>query len=261
MRCPEVRDLLQPFLDGELEVEQNVTILKHLEMCPGCCAKHRDMDQLRDVVARATRESVPADMRERILTGAFAQEDAGLAPVTPMRRSRRWLLATAASVLVSVGLGGSYLAHADPFCWWNCPTFDAVARAHHTSVADQPLSVSDLAERLGHAVQAPDLAGFTLVGGNAFADEDATPRPMVTYCCDHNSAVHVTYVRLPHGHDHMGAQRELTDGRVYRYGQMGGMGFVSWEDADGVLNCCVGEEGAPAERLFAMAAALRASES
>ena len=39
MNCAEFRDLLNPFLDSELEVEQNVACLKHVELCTARAAQ------------------------------------------------------------------------------------------------------------------------------------------------------------------------------------------------------------------------------
>ena len=110
--CPEPRDLLSAYLDGELDPATRQTIARHLEECARCRADVEGQRQVKRFLApgAALAPPVPAGLAGRVRAGAFA----GAAP--PARRfglpawrpSRRWTMAGALAVVVLVlalGLG------------------------------------------------------------------------------------------------------------------------------------------------------------
>src|SRR5688572_13168700 len=90
MRCTSVQDLMQPFLDGELDVETTVHLLKHLELCRPCRAQARASDDLRAALVSACRERLDSDARRAVLDGACGCEG------PPSRsRGRAWVVGLA----------------------------------------------------------------------------------------------------------------------------------------------------------------------
>jgi len=67
MRCPEIRDLLDPFLDDELAEETRTRVERHLLRCSECGFQVRTLEQTRALLRDAYPpvESSPA-FREKM---------------------------------------------------------------------------------------------------------------------------------------------------------------------------------------------------
>ena len=77
---PECRESLTElywFLDGELTEERRALIRTHLEACNGCLETYDFEAELRQVVARKCRESVPEQLRVRITLALQAEYGSG----------------------------------------------------------------------------------------------------------------------------------------------------------------------------------------
>jgi anti-sigma factor RsiW len=103
--CQDIRELLDPYLDNELLVETNQSVLDHLGFCADCAAESQRRTELRRLFKTALTLEDDQDSenisRRRIET-ALAQQ----------RRPRwtatiRWA-ALAASLIVAVALGLAY---------------------------------------------------------------------------------------------------------------------------------------------------------
>jgi anti-sigma factor RsiW len=96
--CEEIRDLLSPYADGELDLVRNLDVERHLTVCPHCAAA---LLRLRALSARlgdpALYHQPPAALAQRLRTS--------LRPVAfPWRR---FALAAAAAILAAVALWGT----------------------------------------------------------------------------------------------------------------------------------------------------------
>jgi anti-sigma factor RsiW len=95
MNCPDVRRLLHPYSDGELDVIRHVEVEEHLAQCAGCAEEEKHLRSLRTAVASASLyHRAPAKLRNRVRLGS--------APVPPRRAPMRWV-AIAAGVLLLMG--------------------------------------------------------------------------------------------------------------------------------------------------------------
>lgn len=100
MRCEEARQYLYPFIDGQIDVERNVQVLAHLNVCPACGAMFESEKRLTELVReKGAPDKAPAALRERCLR-ALSRED---------RRRWTWRWAIAAAILVGIALPVLYL--------------------------------------------------------------------------------------------------------------------------------------------------------
>jgi anti-sigma-K factor RskA len=94
-------ELLGPYLLGELSVEEERELERHLERCSEC---RRELDRVRqahDLLRRLAADEPPAELKGKLLA-----QVRGEVPV----RSRRWFwISVAAALLVIVILGGGFL--------------------------------------------------------------------------------------------------------------------------------------------------------
>lgn len=99
MDCNDTRGRLNPYLDGELEMDENVQVVSHLESCAACSSVFEGERALFDEVRRqAAGAPAPAGLRERI-SARIAQSR----PVSrPWPFTRALVPAAAAAVLVAV---------------------------------------------------------------------------------------------------------------------------------------------------------------
>jgi anti-sigma factor (TIGR02949 family) len=169
MDCQEVRDLLNPYEDGELPDSERSAIAQHVGECQECAAALTGLQALRRRIDEAGTFAVPTGMRERVL-GAVAGEAAAV----PSRRRQHILTAAAIAVIamVSGAIGYGLGVRQDQTA--------AVARdvvtAHVRSLLDDRLvqvAIGDthtlrpwLAGRLPFAPEIPELSsrGFPLLG-------------------------------------------------------------------------------------------------
>lgn len=252
MRCPEVRDLLVPFLDGELEVEKNVQVLKHLELCPPCRVHSEQEGALRGLVNRCCAEPLDAAARARIMHGAFARADAE-------RRqgwSRRGALALLAAAAVLVAGAGALLGSGG-LCLRGCPTRSLLIQAREAMQAE-PLPLEVVEREFKRRIAVPTLVTTRLLGADVLRSCSGCPcQPMLRFGCEEGGQL--AFFVIPHGHRHVGKLEALPDGREYVVVDVDGLRSVAWVRADGTLAVCMPCRRVKQEQLFVLAAALRDS--
>ncbi|MDX8513608.1 anti-sigma factor family protein [Mesorhizobium captivum] len=179
-------------LDGELPGEERMAYDAWLEANPEMRAKSAryiaDRAALRAALAGVMDEPVPARLRQAVL---------GEAPVkTPAWRSRWWLSAAAAAVLMVGGFGG-YMAGiggrgreggADDQLAEQAIAAHVIYAAEKRHAVEVPASDKDhlqtwLSNRVGLKLVAPDLAaeGFDLVGGRLLPSGEHGKAAMLLY--------------------------------------------------------------------------------
>ncbi|MEZ5356428.1 MAG: zf-HC2 domain-containing protein [Bryobacteraceae bacterium] len=97
--CEKVRRQLDSYVSGELLVETNHEVLRHLESCRACQAMHDERMSVRNHVRRAVRgEVAPVDLAARVRSRI---ERDGRSPFS----SSGWaMVAVAAAVMMTVGV-------------------------------------------------------------------------------------------------------------------------------------------------------------
>jgi anti-sigma factor RsiW len=100
MNCRELRLLLEPYSDGELDLLRRVEIEEHLGHCAGCSEQEKRLRALRDAVSSpALYHRAPAALRTRI-------QPAPPPPAGGRRRPFLRLAALAAGVALLAGASG-----------------------------------------------------------------------------------------------------------------------------------------------------------
>lgn len=66
--CAEAVKQLWAYLDGAVDEEQRAAIEEHLSFCRRCCGEVEFAAELRRFLAGHSRDELPADVHERLLT-------------------------------------------------------------------------------------------------------------------------------------------------------------------------------------------------
>lgn len=96
MNCSDVRNRIHPYLDSELHIEENLSILEHLNQCPPCASHFAAEENAWSRVASVlSADPAPAAIRVR-LPAHLARIDRRQA----VQRHLRWVLPAAAAATV-----------------------------------------------------------------------------------------------------------------------------------------------------------------
>ena len=141
MTCRDTTLALGAYVLGALDDDERQQVDAHLRSCPACATELADLQPLPPLLHRVRLEDVEVapvapspDLFERVAAAAAAEpRSAPVSPIArPVRRTRRWLLAAAAVLVLGAGIGGaSWVATAPE------PSHSAVAgQVHMTVTAD-----------------------------------------------------------------------------------------------------------------------------
>ena len=64
--CEHCEEVMQPFLDRSLSLEEQVSVETHLEACPWCNKRFRFEQELRGYVRVACSEEMPPSLKEKL---------------------------------------------------------------------------------------------------------------------------------------------------------------------------------------------------
>lgn len=64
--CAKCEEVLQPFLDRELNDDERALAEAHLERCGYCSKRYRFEEELRRFVRQAAVEAMPPDLKARL---------------------------------------------------------------------------------------------------------------------------------------------------------------------------------------------------
>ncbi len=192
MSCECFRKYIDAFADGELDVQKNLEVLEHLNMCPGCAGRVTDVTALKAALKR-TYSSVqaPRTLRDRVRSLLDARAE--LPKITQRldrsggrasQRSRLAVpLAMAASLIVAVLLWQHWPQTGSPAALTvvaehivadvrqqhRLCTGDGGLDHHDEALPRDPVKIAEVLRRdLGLAVFVPDWTarGFKLVGAD-----------------------------------------------------------------------------------------------
>jgi anti-sigma factor RsiW len=104
VECRDARSLLDPFVDGELDLVRHLQIEHHLAECAECAESERSLRQLRETLAAPElRHRAPDSLRAKLgAVPAPAQAPAPAPLARPKNRPTRALAALAAGIVLLV---------------------------------------------------------------------------------------------------------------------------------------------------------------
>jgi anti-sigma factor RsiW len=178
MHCERSRDLIGPYLDGELSLAERHAVAAHLATCTSCSSLAADVRTLSSAIAAAGRELPPAGFSARV-RARLQEED-----VQPLHTGPVPLAARAAAIVRQAALASAACLLAALATWWVVSTAAQSGRleqdvlsAHVRSLLqDSPIQVASsdthtvkpwFAGRIDFAPAVVDLSaeGFPLIGG------------------------------------------------------------------------------------------------
>lgn len=108
MNCEKARNLIDAYVDGELEAPERALIEAHLDTCADCMKVRRQVEQMTEL-SRAFSASPPLGLQERI------QQEIARPRATPMSRMKEILMTKngmrfgIATIAVAVALGATVM--------------------------------------------------------------------------------------------------------------------------------------------------------
>ncbi len=135
MNCIETKRRLEPFLDGELEVESNLEILRHLGLCPPCSRTFEGEKRLRELLVEkaAAAPGCPAAVAQRIRSAVSAEPAPGV--------SARWARILVPAAAAAVAAGFFAWSHSAPVPL-TPERIASVALRHHEGVRARPAGLA-----------------------------------------------------------------------------------------------------------------------
>jgi anti-sigma factor RsiW len=106
MTCASARELIESYLDDELDPGLRAEVQNHLTGCISCAETHARLRELQmNIRSQAPYYDPPADLRRRVQTALAQAANSGGKPDRAAGRSARWQwMAIAASALLAVSL-------------------------------------------------------------------------------------------------------------------------------------------------------------
>lgn len=99
MKCHEVRNLIDGYIDDELDLVSNLDIEQHVQSCPQCGRLYRNRQALQALVhTSALSHKAPAHLHKRIRASLHQPERRAF----PWRKTSFALMATAAVLLIAL---------------------------------------------------------------------------------------------------------------------------------------------------------------
>ncbi len=184
MKCAEAKELIQPYIDSELDCRDTLEVQHHLESCTSCAALIESLIKQDESLRRAAREEriETASVREQILSEIRRE--------SPDKRKFVFHRAAAAAALVLMAslvalwvlpgspVGGKVYAAAIKDHAHHC----SLERLTRMKIASLPADIDRLVNEYSGLKKAPDLSAF------GFADVRAKVCPL-----DQVNTAHVVY--------------------------------------------------------------------
>jgi anti-sigma factor (TIGR02949 family) len=104
LSCEEAKDLLEPYLDGDLPPDKADRVRRHLDGCPACAAELALAARIQSELRALPQPDCPPEVIERVRRAGRGE----VVPFPARTEAPRWRIAAAAA-LVALGVGGGAL--------------------------------------------------------------------------------------------------------------------------------------------------------
>jgi anti-sigma factor RsiW len=104
MNCQDVKNLLDPYSDGELDLVRNLEIEEHLSTCAACAQQEKSLRSLRSALSsRSLYHAAPAALRDRV------QQLQSAPSLLARERRQSWVqpVAIAVGILLLIGISAT----------------------------------------------------------------------------------------------------------------------------------------------------------
>ncbi len=181
MQCREVRELADSFLSGQLLVETNHEVLRHLDGCLACRSEMAARQDLRASIQRAFTNAESLRMSDEFRDGTVARLRAVAFPKTRRQFLGVWRYVAAAVVLASAAGTELFLLPARASAAARDAAGDHRDCAILSRLGEKPISLEEAATR--------EDVSFRLLQGTP-SDELATPAGLVRVLRRHSCEFH-----------------------------------------------------------------------
>jgi anti-sigma factor RsiW len=186
MQCERARELLSPYLDGELSAEERRAVAAHIERCRACAAEAADFQRIGRSIAEGGREPAPKALALRVrasLARAVEAEKVQTVPSNARQAAGRLSLALRNRLRQAAVIAAACVISALA-TWWVTSTAgqqqrleqDVLAAHVRSLLQERPIQVASsdahtvkpwFAGRVEFSPDVKDLAaeGFPLLGG------------------------------------------------------------------------------------------------
>jgi anti-sigma factor RsiW len=111
LSCEAALDLLEPFVDGDLDAAEEARLRAHLASCVSCAAERALAERIQRELRALPQPECPPELLARVVQAGRGEVVPFPAPLkTPRRTGRLRITAAAALVALAVG-GGSLFVH------------------------------------------------------------------------------------------------------------------------------------------------------
>lgn len=123
LRCDEAREILEPYVDGDLPPAEGSRLGEHLERCPSCAAALELATRIQRELRNLPQLDCPPELVERVRQAGFGE----VVPFRSRHRATGLRLAAAAAMLALAVGGGALFLHFQQRT--DRPSPDEIARA------------------------------------------------------------------------------------------------------------------------------------
>ena len=111
LSCETVLDLLEPFVDGDLDAAEEARLRAHLAGCASCAAERDLAEQIRRELRALPQPECPPELLARVVQAGRGEVVPFPSPLKTPRRTQRLRIAAAAAVVALAVGGGSLFVH------------------------------------------------------------------------------------------------------------------------------------------------------
>ncbi len=112
MSCQEMQNLMHGYIDGELDLLNNLQVEEHLKDCPACAQEHENHKTLRSALSNSSLYfNAPVSLKKRVRSSVRA---ASKGESEPRTLSWRWLAVAGSFAFIAIVITGVIFIQSGP---------------------------------------------------------------------------------------------------------------------------------------------------